>query len=426
MNGKKAAVPAMVVSFALCFPGLARSGVSTGTVTVTLARTQKFPEPVTYCRLNMDSRGNIYPNVLATKDSIEILDPAGNVKVSFPNHNDPEREIATTIFSADDGNHVAVLVQDESRRTHGEYDIFDENGNRTLQIKPFDDDASGPHPSPSGDYAVGWWGADMPAGPPIFYDASGYRNKWATVVHGAWGKTWPTGYGAADVSFSPSGSQAIVIATKGTSSLTLAYDAQGNPLWSAPNGSRGVFSPDGQEIAQGYIDYNQPTFNGVVRILSAATGKILWQDELAERGNVYQFKFFSDGKQLIAASAHGDVYLFNASNGNTVWHWNTQLYPGVPKGFEMEGLWTFAATANLNTLAIATNSVKTNSGPNPTAGDDYLIFLSGQGNIISGVTLPPDSFALVGNNCVLSFSASGKNLLVLTRDGLRTYQINGN
>lgn len=379
---------------------------------------------VEHCLLRSDAEGKPLPRVLIKKDRIEIIGDDGRLKSIWPRSNDASEKIETRIYPDKHGKVIGVHVTKgygERREgwTSGEYYILDASGNKTLDLKKFDANTM-PIPSPSGDYAVGWPGADTPGGPPIFYDAKGVRNKWA---HGFTGDGWPEGYATNGVSFSPDGHSAAVLAEGigRDKHLMIVYDAYGEKILEKDGVSRDVvFSPDGSQIAY----YSMP--RGHIGLVDT-NGHVLWIRNLQALPRL----FSSDGHHLLVMTGNF-VGMLQANTGNLVWKWeanaenlrgrSTPRTPDMGEGFALRSL---AATPDFSRVVMTATTLRRESvkpaGWRLVSASDHILVFNENGRLIHWESLPGDSLQIPST--LLQVSQDGKTIVTSTNDGISHFSM---
>ena len=295
---------------------------------IVLDHEEKFSQPSDYRLAHVvfgkDARGNPIPRIVVAARHVEFRDKSGNVvqKIPYTAYN-AATKTETSIYTTRYGKNIAVHITHgyspgrESWET-GEYSIYDENGNKTLRLNPFNEDTR-PEPSPSGDYAVGYPNDDM-MGPPLFYDAKGTRNeKWARRWYeraktgfkgGQPVEEWPDMGTANSVNFSPDGKYVAVACDtygpRGRITITIVYDSNGDKLFQK-RGYPLIFSSGGKTLF--YSDGTQTSATGI-------DGHTIWTSTTP----FVPEAFSKDGRLLIARKGP-DIYEVRMADGRINWKW---------------------------------------------------------------------------------------------------------
>jgi WD40 repeat protein len=386
-------------------------------------------QAVEYVLFSKTTNGKIVPNVVVRPDRIDVMDEAGKVINTINREANPAENSETHIYPGRFGKVIGVHTtrgHSASRESwaSGEYYILDASGRKTLEIKPFNAGTE-PVPSPSGDYAVGW---PEEMGPPIFYDASGIRNKWA---HGFAGDGWPNLFTVSSVFFSPDGSRVAVTAHHARKNIMFVYDSQGNKIFEKDGVRTALFSDDSRRLAFA-------TKNGTSGVMDDA-GNILWEKPIVQN----PAKFSADGKLLIFRA--GPVLaLFKADTGEQVWQWKPgeDDFAQLRQGRKIEADGPLKANPGLGILAVEATpdlsrivAVGISQKYVPVVPDkpqrqlegasDHVLIFDRSGNLISWKVLPADTIQSVSWMAVvpLAISDDGETVVVGGRDGLHTFSV---
>ena len=374
---------------------------------IVLDHEEKFSQPSDYRLAHVvfgkDARGNPIPRIVVAARHVEFRDKSGNVvqKIPYTAYN-AATKTETSIYTTRYGKNIAVHITHgyspgrESWET-GEYSIYDENGNKTLRLNPFNEDTR-PEPSPSGDYAVGYPNDDM-MGPPLFYDAKGTRNeKWARRWYeraktgfksGQPVEEWPDMGTADSVNFSPDGKYVAVACDtygpRGRITITIVYDSNGDKLFQK-RGYPLIFSSGGKTLF--YSDGTQTSATGI-------DGHTIWTSTTP----FVPEAFSKDGRFLIARKGPA-IYKVRMADGRINWKW--------------EGIWAYlnrhdtagriVATSNIDfgILAVATApdlkrivaiGSRSNDGATFNVLSENIIILNDQGNLIAQKTIDGNVFS---------------------------------
>ncbi len=325
-----------------------------------LEHEEKFSSPKNYQLAHVvfgkDNNGNPIPRILVTAHHVEFRDKNGSVIKKIPyTAQDEATKTETHLYTTRYGKNIAVHVTHgyspvrESWET-GEYSIYDENGNETLRLRPFNDDTM-PSPSPSGDYAVGYPN-DAMMGPPNFYDAKGTRNeKWARRWYeraktgfksGRPIEEWPDEGIAGPVRFSPDGKYAAVFCTViGSEKITIVYDSNGDKLFQK-KGYPIIFSSDGKTLF--YSDETKTSAAGM-------DGHVIWTSTTAFLPEA----FSRDGQFLIARKGPA-IYEARMTDGRINWKWEGKWHFLMEPDGHGNLVKTNNADFGISYVAIAPNS----------------------------------------------------------------------
>lgn len=388
-------------------------------------RADKTSGAMEHCLMSKDATGRPRPAVVVKKDRIEVLNENGGVKVRLPKETNPAEKVETHVYPDRHGKVVGVQVtrgysQQREGWTSGEYYILDSKGNRTLNLREFNVNTR-PIPSPSGDYAVGWPGADTPGGPPIFYDANGVRNKWA---HGFKGDGWPEMYETHEVRFSPEGRHVAVLAKNGDLgkyTMMIVYDSNGNKLFEKKDVDRDVvFSSDSLKLAY------YSTLKGKVGLVNIQ-GSAAWEKDIKALPRL----FSSDGRFLLVMTGNF-LGMIRADNGNLIWKWeaNVENLRGrsTPRSPNMEdGFWlaSLAATPDFDRIIMTASTLKRESlkpaGWHLVSEKDHILIFNRKGHLIHWETLPGESFQIPST--MLQVSDDGQHVAVALKDGIAHFTL---
>jgi outer membrane protein assembly factor BamB len=382
---------------------------------------------VQHCLMRKDSNGVLIPRVIVDDNQIAVLNDTGTIEKTITIHNANTKDERVHVYQGKFGKTLGVQItrgysSTQESWTSGEYYILNENGEKTLDLKKFDDNTR-PIPSPSGDYAVGWPEEGTPGGPPIFYDANGIRNKWA---HGFSGEGWPKMYGTFDATFSPDGKYVAILAGNGDAAenpMMIVYDAHGNKLFEKMGASKGfLFSPDASRIAY-YSATDQKL--GMVGI----DGRQLWETSLQVLPRV----FSADGSLLLTMTTNS-IAVINAVTGKLVWEWKAdtnnlkgQSFPRGPHSWDGFVLGSVAATPDFSRVIATAATLKDTpvipGKPQLHAVSDrnHLLVFNKDGHLIHWEDFSKDNFQLP--SAQIGISNDGNNITILMNNGIVSFSL---
>ncbi len=393
-------------------------------IEVRIKRTQPLPTGTEMCLLGRDAKGYPVPRVAVKSSEIEFFDDDGNVKKRVIRLTQDNQNIKTRIYNGRQEKTIGVHITKgfSSKReswTSGEYFIFDLDGRQTLHLEKFNDNTQ-PMPAPSGDYAVGWPGPTTPGGPPIFYDASGVRNKWAK---GFSGTGWPDGFEVSNVEFSDNGQMVGVEARHGRKRRALVFSSSGDKLFELENGGRVLFSPTKGNLA--FYKWG----HGV------GFADISGKESEGPSIEAFPEKFSSDGRRLLARSG-GFLAMIDVETGKELWRWSRTQ--GQIPGKDSSGkaiqtktpqfsLRKVDATEDFSLIVVLGMTMRFEY-PNPNqpqrrlaVDKDHIFFIDAGGKLLREETLPGGTFSTP--EAAIKLSADGSTVVVAGSDKVSHFSI---